>query len=187
MRPSSIARSSRAWCVLRRSRHSRLGVGTGPEYAPARRRRGRRSRERGVAASPCSAPPPQPPPCLVHDQRAGVGERGHERKLEQRPLPAVRLAADDGDGGHALEGEDKVDEEAHGHEGGPDLPPGTRIDVAADLLAQGLLGLLLVIRADAVDGGQSAHEDFAGGGSADQADTDLPVEAERPYYRLQQM
>jgi hypothetical protein len=70
-----------------------------------------------------------------------------------------------GDGGHALHGEGEEDEQGDGAAG-------------SEILAQGFLQIQPVgIRA--VNGAQGADDGFARGERRDQADADLPIEAER--------
>lgn len=116
---------------------------------------------------------------LVGEESAKVGEGGHVGELEEGPAPGVCFAADDGEGGHALHGEDVEDQEGEGGGEGED-----GCAVGAGFFAHGLvegLGLFVAVGgffANAVDDGEGGDEDFACCEGAEEADADLPVIAE---------
>ncbi len=123
----------------------------------------------------------QPRADLVHQQGRDVRQGVHVDQLEQRPPPPAGLAAHHRQGAHALHGEHEPHQQADGDHRRPHRPA-IGAAVGLERLVQGhrvVLGL-----ADAVDDAQGADEDLARGEGADQADADLPVEAQGGDGRL---
>src|SRR5580658_2093533 len=106
-----------------------------------------------------------------HEGRA-PGEHEHVEELHGGPLPAVGFAADYGDGGRALHGEGEEDHE------------GERAAEGHVVVESGLEGEGLGFRVGAVESAHGGDHDFAGEDAREQADADLPVEAERGDNRL---
>src|SRR5690606_30791277 len=97
-----------------------------------------------------------------------VGEYEHVAELQRGPFPAAGLALHRRDRGHALERECEEDEQGNS---------AAEIQVLLERvldLDRALVGIL-----DTVDGAERAHDHLTCGERRDQADTDLPVEAER--------
>src|ERR1039458_8984387 len=102
----------------------------------------------------------------VDDKGGAVGQHQHVEELDGGPLPTVGLAADDGHGGGALHGEGEEDHQ------------GQRAAEGHVVMEGGLQVHGLGCRVGAVEGAHGADHDLAGQDAGEQADADLPVEAE---------
>ena len=127
---------------------------------------------------PTFSPEAEQASALVGEEGEEPGEGAHVGPLEEGPFPGVGLAADDGDGADALEGEDVEDHQGDGDEGRID---GRAVGVALGLeflgeAAGGGVGFVEV--ADVVHDGHGADEDFARGEGGDDADAHFPIESE---------
>ena len=112
---------------------------------------------------------------MIHREGCSVGQGEHVEELHGGPEPAVRFAADDGDGGCALHGEGEEDHQrqraAEGHV----------------VVQSGLQVERLRAGVGAVKRSHGADHDFARQHAREQADADLPVEAERRNGRLDEV
>src|ERR1700739_2701165 len=112
---------------------------------------------------------------VVYDKGGPVGQDEHVGELKGGPLPAVGFAADHGHGGGAWHGEC---EEDHQRDGSAELHVGV----------QGRLQMhALGFRIGAVERAHGGDHDFARQHAGDEADADLPVEAERRNHGLDEV
>lgn len=115
---------------------------------------------------------------LVGDEGGEIGEEGHAGKLQDRPLPGVGFALDDGQGAHALHGEEVEDEQRE--RGGK--PEGGLAGVQIGLLRHAFpQSVLIRVAANGVNRGHGADEDLTGGEGGQERDPDFPVVTEGFY------
>jgi hypothetical protein len=99
--------------------------------------------------------------------RRHVCHHRHVGELRQRPLPTVGFAAHHRNGGHALHGEGEEDQQRDR-------------SAQRQLVAQGRLQVEACDSGiDSVQRAERGDDDFARGDRGQQADADLPVEAQR--------
>ena len=95
---------------------------------------------------------------------------------------ASTAAAYDGDGGHALAGQDKKHEQGKRGECRIYRCAGLRIHVVPQRLAQA--GRILIAALDLINCGECAHHHLAGCKGRDQSQSNLPIESQRRDHRL---
>src|SRR5271170_1819266 len=104
---------------------------------------------------------------LVHRQCREISKHTHVGKLKRRPLPTIRLAADNSQRRSALHGEGEEDHQRH-------RAAERQIVTQRGLQAERLSGGI-----GSIQGAERTDDDFARDDGAEQTYPDLPVEAKR--------
>jgi len=121
---------------------------------------------------------------LVNDEGEEIGKSRHVEPHDRGPLPRIGLPSCNGQRAHALQGQHEEYQQAHGNErrihGRTIL-----IRIRLQLLAQE--GAVLIHVADAIDRSQRRDDDFTSGDGRNDAGRHLPVKAQRPHDRLDEV